>query len=138
MSIKGTAKASCLKSLLDGFKSPTAQRERGNRGRECGCVYVSLSVSVCLSVCLRVRRTVSKEVFQSGKGWRSCQTGRLQIDRAVWKRWSYAEEGVAELLSLTDRCHGEWVVPNSRISNGRRRCLCRHGDGAVPKEVVMG
>lgn len=46
--------------------------------------------------------------------------------------------GVVLMLSLTGGCHGEEAVPNSGTSNGRRRCLCHHGDGAVPREVVMG
>lgn len=46
--------------------------------------------------------------------------------------------GVDTQLSLTGGSHGERAVLNSRTSNGRRRCLCHHGDGAVPREVVMG
>lgn len=46
--------------------------------------------------------------------------------------------GVDIQLSLTGGSHGERAVLNSRTSNGRRRCLCHHGDGAVPREVVMG
>lgn len=46
--------------------------------------------------------------------------------------------GVVSPLSLTGGCRGERAVPNSGVSNGIRRCLCHHGDGAVPREVVMG
>lgn len=42
--MKGTAKASCLKPLLDGFKSPLAlKRDCGVRECRCVCVYVSLN-----------------------------------------------------------------------------------------------
>lgn len=41
-------------------------------------------------------------------------------------------------LSLSSGCHSERAVLHSGASNGRRRCSCHHGDGAVPREVVMG
>lgn len=59
-------------------------------------------------------------------------------ERRREERAGLLSRGVASQLSLTGGRHGEGAVRISRASNGSRRCLCHHGDGAVPREVVMG
>lgn len=110
--------------------------------RVCACVCVCL----CMSDCLHVKRgfpiregmgeTLTDRQTPDRLGNRGKDSG---AERERDKRgWSYCGRGGATQLSLNDGNHGERAVLNSGTSNGRRRCLCHHGDGAVPREVVMG
>lgn len=106
------------------------------------CVRARAFVCVCMHLC------ISQEIFP-------IQIVKLTDRRHINKQTSYGQErkaggereesaelppgwGVASPLSLTGGCRGKRAVSNSGVSNGIRRCLCHHGDGAVPREVVMG
>lgn len=104
---------------------------------------VPACVSVCLSACQeslsnqgRDGRDTDRQTSFRQTDWVS--RGKESGAERERRGWSYSWRGVVTQLSLTGGCHGERAVPNSGTSNRRRRCLCHHGDGAVPREVVMG
>lgn len=83
---------------------------------------------------LTERRHINKQTSYGQKQKAGGEREREREESAELPLWM----GVASPLSLTGGCRGERAVPNSGVSNGIRRCLCHHGDGAVPREVVMG
>lgn len=105
-------------------------------------------VCACACVCVRVYAFVHKSGnlsdpdSQADRRHINKQTSYGQERKAGGEREESAELppgwGVASPLSLTGGCRGKRAVSNSGVSNGIRRCLCHHGDGAVPREVVMG
>lgn len=69
---------------------------------------------------------------------KSFQSGTERERRRGKEKAGLLSRGVVLQLSLAGGRHGKGAVRSSRASNRSRRCLCHHGDGAVPREVVMG